>query len=514
MKKIFLITLVFVLSLSLIACGSQDKKDNSDNTSIQVDKGLINVDVTIPASFFEGMTNEEIQAESEKNGYNKCIFNDDGSVTYTMTKTKHNEMLKDYKKNFDDVIIGFLEGDEKVESFKDIEHNEDLSQIDIYIDPDKYTMWDNLYVLSFYMSGSYYQSFSGVPIDDIDVVVNFIDNNTKETTSTSSYKQYINSMDDEEVDFPVDIDKINTLISKETVLVADTSEFYLDYVQITNDVIPPSPSSWYTHYEADEDRVYVDICISYKNLSTSEIEADDIMDGTVIYAGKYQYKGFSMIEEDNRGDFTYSNITNIAPLSTEYLHYLFELPKEIEKSNGSLYAIINIDNTQYKVIVREGSEEVGSLNPKAIAKSNGTVKNGEVVAIANNSEFYVDFVQITKDVIPPKPGDWYSHYEADDGKVYVDLCVAYKNWETSSVMADDVMSAKLTYAGKYEYRGFSVIEENNRGDLTYSNITGISPLTTEYLHYLFEVPEEVATSSEGIEIELIIEGNKYMYKVR
>ena len=96
----------------------------------------------------------------------------------------------------------------------------------------------------------------------------------------------------------------------------------------------------------------------------------------------------------------------------------------------------------------------------------------------------------------------------------MDFCVAYKNWKAKDVGADDVMSAVLTYAGKYEYNGFSMIEEDNRGDFTYSNITSIAPLATEYLHYLFEVPEEVEKSGDSIEIEFMIGGNTYSYKVR
>ena len=52
---------------------------------------------------------------------------------------------------------------------------------------------------------------------------------------------------------------------------------------------------------------------------------------TLLFASKYRYTGFSVIEEDNREDFTYSNITSISPLTTEYLHYLFEIPDESVK---------------------------------------------------------------------------------------------------------------------------------------------------------------------------------------
>ena len=59
-----------------------------------------------------------------------------------------------------------------------------------------------------------------------------------------------------------------------------------------------------------------------------------------------------------------------------------------------------------------------------------------------------------------------------------------------------------------------MIEENSRGDFTYSNITSIAPLATEYVHYLFAVPAEVDTSSESVEITFTIGGNTYTYTVR
>ena len=96
----------------------------------------------------------------------------------------------------------------------------------------------------------------------------------------------------------------------------------------------------------------------------------------------------------------------------------------------------------------------------------------------------------------------------------MDICFAYKNTSERKVGADEIISAKLKYAGKYEYTGFTTIEEDSRGDFTYTNITSISPLSTEYVHYLFSVPEEVKTSTESIEITFVIDGNTYTYKLR
>ncbi len=532
MKKTISLLIVFVMMLTLGACGggqtqtggtNSGEKETENSVGVQLDEGLLNIDLTLAASFFEDKTEEEIKAEAKENGYSDCKINEDGSVTYTMSKKKHAEMLNKMKNSFDEMIAGCLEGDEEVASFIDIKHNEDYSKIDIYVDAELYTMWDNLYALTFYIAGAYYQAFSGVANDEIDVVVNFIDNGTKEVLNTASYKEFVSNAssskssnsEEDTSDTGIDTSSATAIENNETISIADTCEFYVDYTDITDDVMPPQPGDWYSHYEAENGKVYVDICVAYKNLCTKDRAADEIINATLVYGGKYQYNGFSIIEEDSRGDFTYSNITSIAPLSTEYLHYLFEVPAEVENSDGALAILLNIEGNPYTVIVREGVEgEVASINEKAVAKTSGSVNDSEIIAVANKCEFFVDYSDITDDVMPPQPGDWYSHYEADDGKVYVDFCVGFKNWKTKDVSADDVMSATLTYAGKYEYTGFSMIEEDNRGDFTYSNITSIAPLTTAYMHYLFEVPEEVESSSEAIDIEFVIGGNTYSYKVR
>ena len=136
----------------------------------------------------------------------------------------------------------------------------------------------------------------------------------------------------------------------------------------------------------------------------------------------------------------------------------------------------------------------------------------QMVAVADTCEFYVEHAMITDDVVPPAADSFYSHYEAEAGKVYVDFCLAYKNLKSKGVDADGVLSAKLIYQGKYEYSGFSMIEEDGRSDFTYYNITSISPLATEYVHYLFQVPEQVKTEGGSLEIHFTVGGNTYLYR--
>lgn len=148
------------------------------------------------------------------------------------------------------------------------------------------------------------------------------------------------------------VEKITELANKQTIVVDDVCEFYIDFAQITKKVIPPSPASYYSYYAADAGKMYVDVCIAYKNLTSSDIEAYQTMSAQLVYADKYTFTGFSIVEEDSRGDFTYSNITNVSPLTSEYIHYLFEVPEEVKNSSESIVVTVTIAGTDYKYVVR------------------------------------------------------------------------------------------------------------------------------------------------------------------
>ncbi len=300
----------------------------------------------------------------------------------------------------------------------------------------------------------------------------------------------------------------------EILTVEDRGEFYIDFCEITARVTPPAPASFYSYYDAGDGKLYVDLCVAYKNLGASDRTASDVISATLLYSGIYEYTGFSVIEESNRGNFTYSDITDIAPLTTEYLHYLFNVPEEVGSSTGSLEVILTIDGETYSYSVRDGDTGSVTSFSDLPERTSGSVSIGDTLKESEKYEASIDFVKITDKVTPPYPDSFYTYYQADEGQVYIDFCIAYKNLTHSSVKASDVLSGKATYAGKYEYTGFSVIEENSREDFTYSNITNIAPLTTEYLHYLIKVPEEVGTSSDSLEIRFSIQGNEYTYSYR
>lgn len=227
MKKAITMLLAITLTISLVSCGKEktttvlpdssaeqsvtsddSTSANQDEQSISVNKNIMTVDVTFPASFYEGKTDSDIQAEVEANGFKKYVINNDGSVTFTMSKAKHSEMLDTMKENVDETIDSMLNGEEAVTSFKKIEYNDSLSRFDISVDEAAFTdSLDALNTLTFLFSGVYYQVFDGIDPEEIDVVINYYNADTNDLIDSSSYQDMIASMADTETQPSFEIDE-------------------------------------------------------------------------------------------------------------------------------------------------------------------------------------------------------------------------------------------------------------------------------------------------------------------
>lgn len=197
MKKIIAVLLAGIMLFSFAACKDEKTSEDTNTTSseenapIRTDENLLTVTVTLSSAIFKDETPEEIQANAKENGIQKCTINDDGSVTYTMSKAKHKEMLQDMKNSIDKTINELIQN---VASFVEIKPNDEHSQFDIYVNKAEYTVWDSMNAMAFYLVGVYYQCLLGTDINNIDVIVNFIDNETKDVIDTASYKAFAENM--------------------------------------------------------------------------------------------------------------------------------------------------------------------------------------------------------------------------------------------------------------------------------------------------------------------------------
>lgn len=121
----------------------------------------------------------------------------------------------------------------------------------------------------------------------------------------------------------------------------DDFEFTLNKVELSYNVEPANPPSYYTYYAASEGQVYVYVNATVKNLTQQTIRCDEIYSVTANYNNGYTYKGFNIIT-DTDGDFTYANINSITPLQTMGVHCLIDCPKEVESSENPLVLTIKL----------------------------------------------------------------------------------------------------------------------------------------------------------------------------
>ena len=202
MKKLLTLILATLMLLSFAACGNAENETEitaeDGSKPISAEENVLSVTVTLAATLFEDETKEEIIASAKENGISKCVVNEDGSVTYTMSKSKHKEMLEDLEKSIADFYNELLNGEEKVASFVEIKNNEDFSEFNVYVDSSKYSMWDSMNAMAFYIQGIYYQCLSGADFNAVDVVVNFVDSETDEIIDSASYRKFADNMADSE----------------------------------------------------------------------------------------------------------------------------------------------------------------------------------------------------------------------------------------------------------------------------------------------------------------------------
>ena len=192
--------LLSIAAFSFLLTGCGDKEESKDETkdtaateaekndeSINVDKGLLNVEITLPATFFEEQTEEQIIAGAKEEGYDDVKVNEDGSVTYKMSKAKHTEMMDELEgemvKSVEEIVKS---GD--YPSIKEISYNKSFDEYDVKVEREQYeNSLDGFALLGLVMTSSYYQAFDGKDADKMTITFNMIDNETNESYDTLIY---------------------------------------------------------------------------------------------------------------------------------------------------------------------------------------------------------------------------------------------------------------------------------------------------------------------------------------
>lgn len=180
-KRILSLLLTISLILSLAACGgnattpseapTQSATEAAANTTpvIEADRNLLTVDITVPAEFVEeGTTQDTLDADAAQAGYISATLNADGSVTYTMTKAVHKEMMGGIRESLHTALDEMV-GSEEYPTFTKITHNDDFTEFTVEISASELGLMESFSILAFYMYGGMYHAFNGTQVDDISV---------------------------------------------------------------------------------------------------------------------------------------------------------------------------------------------------------------------------------------------------------------------------------------------------------------------------------------------------------
>ena len=174
-------------ALLLTACGRENKTEENYIDFLNVNKGMVNVDVTLPASFFIAATEEEIIAEAKENGILETVFNKDGSVTYTMSKLKYNEMMEEIRNSIVPIIDEIVNSEDYT-SIKDISYNKDFTEFDVKVNRQQYEEgFDGFAIVGLVIVSTYYSAFEGKSGEDSQTIFNMVDETTGEIYDTAIY---------------------------------------------------------------------------------------------------------------------------------------------------------------------------------------------------------------------------------------------------------------------------------------------------------------------------------------
>lgn len=128
-------------------------------------------------------------------------------------------------------------------------------------------------------------------------------------------------------------------------------EITIKKIEFSYDVMPDNTSSFYTHYPAKKDKVFIHIDTDVKNIGKRDLPVENLYSIFVDYNNGYNYTG-KLVPETNDGDFSYDNMVSIKPLETIGVRGLVECPKEVEESKNPVEIKLNIDNTIYRYKIK------------------------------------------------------------------------------------------------------------------------------------------------------------------
>lgn len=203
-KKLTSIVLSILLVLSFAGCTQNEPDTTNGNANsasetteestaakgIETDEKLLTVEITLPASLFEGqdMSSFDSAAYVEEQGLLSAKVNEDGSLTVTMTKGRHEELLNEMATNLETSFAEFVNGEDTA-YIKEITHNDDFTAVTMKVDKAAYENAFDFTPLAIGISVAMYQAFTET---EYHVEITIVDVATGDTINSITYPDALN----------------------------------------------------------------------------------------------------------------------------------------------------------------------------------------------------------------------------------------------------------------------------------------------------------------------------------
>ena len=139
---------------------------------VQVENGVMTVSLNVPADLAKNIRQETIDAGIGTQ-YQAAFRNQDGSITYKMTKEQHQAMLEQLAVSFDNSLQEMIDNENY--TISNITRNNDFTVFDITLDGAEPSISDSYAAFGLYMYGGLYGVFNGKRPEH--VIVNYLDSN-------------------------------------------------------------------------------------------------------------------------------------------------------------------------------------------------------------------------------------------------------------------------------------------------------------------------------------------------
>ena len=135
-----------------------------------VEQNLFSVTLTIPAEYAEDITQAELEdLENTDKGVKSATLNEDGSVTYVMTKQKHKELMEEITKTIDKALEEMI-GSESTPNITGVEASQDYSEFVITTKNTEIDLNESFSTMVLYFYSAMYDVWNGTSKDSTHIV--------------------------------------------------------------------------------------------------------------------------------------------------------------------------------------------------------------------------------------------------------------------------------------------------------------------------------------------------------